>query len=63
MYVQGKCYKCGGILAVDDSKDAYVCPFCNEAFIVEKAIQCFNEIITHDVRVTPPLTVMTAILL
>lgn len=54
MYVQGKCYKCGGILAVDDSKDAYVCPFCNEAFIVEKAIQCFNEIITHDVRVNPP---------
>lgn len=43
MYVQGKCYKCGGFLAVDDTKDASVCPFCNEAFIVDRAIKAFHE--------------------
>lgn len=42
MYVQGKCYKCGGILAVDDKQDASVCPFCNKAFVIEKAINCYN---------------------
>jgi len=43
MYVQGKCYKCGGFLAVDDTLDASFCPFCNQAFVVEKAINCFKE--------------------
>lgn len=43
MYVQGKCYKCGGFLAVDDSQDASVCPFCNKPFIVEKAIASYNQ--------------------
>ena len=48
MYVQGKCYKCGGFLAVDDTQDASVCPFCNEPFIVEKAIRSYNEISPQD---------------
>lgn len=43
MYVQGKCYKCGGFLAVDDTEDAALCPFCNKSFIVQKAISSFNE--------------------
>ena len=43
MYVQGKCYKCGGFLAVDETEDASVCPFCNKPFIVEKAIKAFRE--------------------
>ncbi len=42
MYVQGKCYKCGGFLAVDDSQDASVCPLCNKPFIVEKAIKAYE---------------------
>ena len=42
MFVQGMCYNCGGFLAVDDSLDASVCPFCNKAFVVEKAISSFN---------------------
>ena len=49
MYVQGKCYKCGGFLAVDDAQDASVCPFCNEPFIVEKAIKSYNETAPKDI--------------
>lgn len=48
MYVQGKCYKCGGFLAVDETEDASVCPFCNKPFIVEKAISCFKETAAND---------------
>lgn len=42
MFVQGKCYKCGGILAVDDKEDASVCPFCGKPFVVAKAIRNFG---------------------
>ena len=48
MYVQGKCYKCGGFLAVDDTQDASVCPFCNNPFIVEKAISSYNSAVPRD---------------
>ncbi|MCR5599979.1 MAG: leucine-rich repeat domain-containing protein [Ruminococcus sp.] len=48
MYVQGKCYKCGGFLAVDEKQDASVCPFCGKAFIVEKAIASFIETSPHN---------------
>ena len=51
MYVQGKCYKCGGILAVDNAEDASVCPFCTKPFIVEKAISCFNETVSQETSV------------
>ena len=51
MFVQGKCYKCGGFLAVDDSKDAAFCPFCNQPFVVEKAIKSFKESSTQSVEV------------
>lgn len=43
MFVQGKCYKCGGFLAVNDKEDASVCPYCGKPFIVEKAISSFGE--------------------
>ncbi|MBR4626870.1 MAG: leucine-rich repeat domain-containing protein [Ruminococcus sp.] len=42
MFVQGRCYKCGGYLAVDDTLDASVCPFCNEPFVISMAISSFN---------------------
>lgn len=54
MYVQGKCYKCGGFLAVDDTQDAYVCPFCNKPFIVEKAIDCFKGAEPQNISVEKP---------
>lgn len=54
MYVQGKCYKCGGFLAVDESQDASVCPFCNKPFVVQKAIISFNETALPDVGIKKP---------
>lgn len=43
MNKQGKCYKCGGFLAVNDAEDAILCPFCGKAIIVEKAISSYSE--------------------
>lgn len=40
--VNAKCTNCGGILEVDNTKDAMMCKFCGSAFIVEKAIQNYN---------------------
>lgn len=42
--VNAKCTNCGGALQVDDDKEAAICPFCDSAFIVEKAVQNFNII-------------------
>lgn len=41
-FVQAKCPNCGGILAVDNEKDAWICLYCSAPFIVEKAINVFN---------------------
>lgn len=48
-FVQAKCTNCGGVLAVDDSKDAAICPFCNTPYIVEKAIN--NYSITNNISI------------
>lgn len=40
--VKAKCTSCGGMLDVDNGRDAAICPYCNSAYIVEKAIQEFN---------------------
>ena len=40
--IPAKCTSCGGVLSVDGTKDAAVCPYCGNAFIVEKAIQNFS---------------------
>ena len=48
-FVQAKCTNCGGILAVDDSLEAAVCPFCNTPYVVEKAIH--NYYITNNISV------------
>ena len=42
-FIQGKCPNCAGIMAVDDAKDAMVCTYCNTPFIVEKAVNIFNN--------------------
>lgn len=47
--VDAKCTNCAGVLKVDDSKEAAVCPYCGSAYIVEKAIQNFN--ITNNLSV------------
>jgi len=45
--VEAKCTNCGAALQVDDSLDAAICPYCNTAYIVEKAINNYN--ITNNV--------------
>ncbi len=43
-FVKAKCTNCGGSLQVDSEKKAAICPFCNQAYVVEDAI---NNYITH----------------
>ena len=50
-FVQAKCPNCGGFLAVDNSKDAAICQFCNTPFVVEKAINNYNINISGNVNV------------
>ena len=40
--VDAKCTNCGATLQVDDSKEAMVCQYCGNAFIVEKAIKNYQ---------------------
>ncbi len=40
--IPAKCTNCGASLEVDNTKDAAICPYCNSAFIVEKAINNYN---------------------
>lgn len=41
-FVPAVCTKCGASLEVDPSQEAAVCPYCDTAFIVEKAINNYN---------------------
>lgn len=43
-FVQAKCTNYGANLEVDRDKDAAICPYCNSAYIVEKAINNYNTI-------------------
>ena len=40
--VVAKCTNCGANLEVDEKLDAAICPYCNSAYIVEKAISNYN---------------------
>ena len=42
-FVRSKCTKCGANLEVDNSMDAAICPFCGAPYIVEKAINNYQE--------------------
>lgn len=36
--IKAKCTNCGEIIDVDNNKEADICPYCKEAFVVERAI-------------------------
>lgn len=40
--VQAKCTNCGGILQINNEKDAAICPYCQTPYIVEKAISNYQ---------------------
>lgn len=42
--VECKCTNCGAVLKVDSAHDAAVCEFCKTPFIVQKAINNYNNI-------------------
>lgn len=46
--VDAKCTNCGAPLKIDNSKDAAICEHCGSAFIVEKAINNYNNTINVD---------------
>ena len=46
--VPAKCPFCGGTLQVDPEKEAAVCEFCKQPFIVEKAITNYNTTIVNN---------------
>lgn len=46
--IAAKCTNCGGVLEVDSSKDAAICPFCNTPYVVEKAISNYH--ITNNIH-------------
>lgn len=48
--VNAKCTNCGAPLQVDNIKEAAICPFCNSAYIVEKAIQNYNYYVTQNIK-------------
>ncbi len=54
-FVQAKCESCGGILAVDDTQKAAICPFCNAPYVVQDAIN--NYSITNNITVGAGATV------
>ena len=43
-----KCTSCGANIEVDENKEAGVCPFCNTAFITEKAIKNYSTNTTNN---------------
>lgn len=45
--VPAKCPICGGTIQVDSEKEAAVCEFCKQPFIVEKAINNLNQNIKY----------------
>ena len=47
-FVQGKCESCGGILTVDPSLKAAICPFCGSAYVVQDSINYYNTTIKVD---------------
>lgn len=41
--IPGICTQCGATLSVDQSNDCMICPYCHTTFIVQKAINQFNN--------------------
>ena len=46
--VQAKCTNCGANIEVDQTKEAGICPYCNTAYITQKAIINYNSTIINN---------------
>ena len=47
-FVKAICTNCSGILEVDNSREAAVCPFCGTPYIVEKAVQQYISVVNNN---------------
>ena len=41
-FVEAKCTNCGAVLSVDNTKNLWICNYCQTAFIFEKAINNYT---------------------
>ena len=41
--VNAKCTNCGEIVFIESKNDANICPYCNAAFVTEKAIKLYKK--------------------
>lgn len=46
-FVEAKCPNCGGVLKVDEEKDAAICEYCGQPFVVEKAVKIKQKIVNN----------------
>ena len=49
--VQAKCTNCGANIEVDPKKEAGICPYCNTAYITQKAIVNYNTTIINNTTI------------
>ena len=49
--VAAKCTQCGANIEVDDTREAGICKYCGTAFITEKAINYYNNLITNNINI------------
>ena len=47
-FVKAICSNCAGILEVDNSREAAICPFCGTPYIVEKAVQQYYTVVNNN---------------
>lgn len=50
--VQAKCTNCGANIEVDQTKEAGICPYCNTAYITQKAIINYNSTIINNYSIS-----------
>lgn len=48
-FVPAKCTNCGGALQVNPTQEAAICPFCNQPYIIEKAINNYKLSVSGNV--------------
>ena len=47
--VNAKCTSCGATIEVNPEAQALVCKYCGSAFVVEQAINNYNNYITNNI--------------
>lgn len=51
-FVPAQCPNCGGVLKVDNTKEAYICEHCGTPFITEKAINNYSTNVANNTYIS-----------